>query len=483
MTDDQLSDSAAIIAYQDVTLAELRSLFDQMDFDLGDILEREARITDALDSVDSEFDAARARLAAMGITAPAAVRQKDDAAVVAEHAPRRARYDVPLVPVEADFDRLVNLAEARLDQLGIDLTKDPLQQVLPDSEIARSLRAYSDEHGDISWDKADWGVVIGAGLLATLLDIVLVRIPKDTTFLANEYKGSPVTKWLKDSDRADKIQQSFKKHEKRAKVSWDANTTKATGGQVSGMRPGTHRLQSLGHDPVLGFLVGVADTMRGTGTYIDKAGKLIQVATDYDPVGLIEALITQVRHLLSDVATPAGLQPPLFTMLQLGQIQSPFALGPSGIKVPWTDVARYMYTNGYDLRHFFTMGITPGVVEMSIRGYWYLNSFTTDGTKAQRKLESAKLKSMLLLGHGIATSGTLLKTGLFYGMNPLALNYSQILAMAPATIAWFNEAVARDRRINQALEKEWRALLTDSTGQSRAFDSPPPEPAPDPGGE
>ena len=157
MTDDQLSDSAAIIAYQDVTLAELRSLFDQMDFDLGDILEREARITDALDSVDSEFDAARARLAAMGITAPAAVRQKDDAAVVAEHAPRRARYDVPLVPVEADFDRLVNLAEARLDQLGIDLTKDPLQQVLPDSEIARSLRAYSDEHGDISWDKADWG--------------------------------------------------------------------------------------------------------------------------------------------------------------------------------------------------------------------------------------------------------------------------------------------------------------------------------------
>lgn len=32
------------------------------------------------------------------------------------------------------------------------------------------------------------------------------------------------------------------------------------------------------------------------------------------------------------------------------------------VKVPWTDVARYMYTNGYDLRHFFTLGITPGVV-------------------------------------------------------------------------------------------------------------------------
>jgi hypothetical protein len=62
-------------------------------------------------------------------------------------------------------------------------------------------------------------------------------------------------------------------------------------------------------------------------------------------------------------------------------------------------------------------------------------------------------------------SGTLLKTGLLFGMNPAALNYSQILAMAPATIAWFKEAIARDHRINQALEKEWELLLIESERQ------------------
>lgn len=466
MSDDQLSAAAAAVAYQAVTLTELRSLFDQVEFDLKDVLERELRVSNTLDSVEAEFDAVRARLQAVGVLVPAQQSQSSAVTTVSVETPSDPRYTVPIVPTDGDFDQLVTLAEARLDLLGIDLTRDPLQQVLPSSQIARSLRSYTEEHGDISWDKTDWTVVLVAGALATLLDVILVRIPQDSTFLGKDQTGSPLTKWLQERDRAKNIHNHFfKRFEKLAKVPYDAPTTKATEGLVSGMRPATHRLQSLGHDPALGFLVGVADIMRGTGTYIDKAGKLIQVPTNATPIDLINALITQVRHLLSDVYTPAGLQPPFFSLLQLGQINSPFALSPSGIKVPWTDVARYMYTNGYDLRHFFTMGITPGIVSAIIRGYWLLKSYATGGT-AQRKLEHAKLTSMLLLGHTIATSGTLLKTGLLFGMNPAALNYNQILAMAPATIAWFKEAIARDHRINQALEKQWELLLTESEGQS-----------------
>ncbi|WP_174551821.1 hypothetical protein [Herbidospora mongoliensis] len=47
-------------------------------------------------------------------------------------------------------------------------------------------------------------------------------------------------------------------------------------------------------------------------------------------------------------------------------------------------------------------------------------------------------------------------------MNPAALSYNQILAVAPATIAWFKEATARDHRIHQALDKQREALLTES---------------------
>ncbi|RQX13723.1 hypothetical protein DDE19_25255 [Micromonospora ureilytica] len=468
MSGDQLSAAAAVATYQTVTLTELQGLFDQVEFDLKDVLERELRVSDSLNSAESEFNAARARLKAMGVLVPAQeVKSNNTVAAVSVETSNYPRYAVPTVPTDGDFDQLVRLAEARLDLLGIDLTRDPLQQVLPSGQIARSLRSYAEEHGDISWDKTDWTVVLVAGALATLLDIILVRIPRDSTFLGNKQAGSPLTKWLQDKDRARDVHaRFFKGFEKLAKVPFDAPTTKATEGLVSGMRPATHRLQSLGHDPALGFLAGVADLMQGTGTYIDKAGQLIQVATDYDPVDLITALITQTRHLLSDVYTPAGLQPPLFSLLQLGQIDSPFALGPSGVRVPWTDVARYMYTNGYDLRHFFTAGITPGVVSAVIRGYWLLKSYATCGSAAQRKLEHAKLTSMLLLGHTLATSGTLLKTGLLFGMNPAALNYNQILAMAPATIAWVAEATARDHRITQALDKEWDLLLTESEGRS-----------------
>lgn len=463
MRDDQLSNAAAIAAYQDVTLTELQSLFGELNFDLTDVLEREARVSGALVSVDSEFDAVRTRITTLGISVPAAGPPADDAAADDGEALSPPSYEVPLVPAVDDFDTLVNLAESSLEQLGIDLSRDPLLQVLPASEIARSLRTYSNEHGDISWDETDWSVVLAAGALATLADIVLVRIPQDTFFPRDgkDHRGSPITKWLKE--KSPQIHEDFLKPlEKSAKVPYDANHTTATGGRVS-MGPRNHRLKSLGHDPLTGFFFGVRDLMHGTGTYLDN-GKLVQIATAHDPVGVIEALLTQVRHLLSDVATPSGLPAPLFTLLQLGA-ESPFVHKKGGIEVKATlaEISQYMYFHGYDLRHFFTMGITPAIVSGVIRGYWLLKSYAAGETKEQLQKEQAKLTSMLLLGHSIATSGTLLKTGLIYGMNPLALNYNQILAMGPVTVAWFKAAVERDDRISQALEREWQSLIVESS--------------------
>lgn len=462
MLDDPLSAASGVTAYQDVTLAQLRGLFDQMDFDLRGILEREIRVGDELDHVESEVDGLRDRLAAMGIVVPE-LAPAQDAPTVSDALAIQFDYDVPLVPAESDFDRLVSLSTARLEQLGIDMTRDPLLQVLPSDEIARSLRDYADEYGDISWDSTDWAVVLGAGAMATLVDIVLVRIPKDTRLRdGKEHAGSPLTKWLNEQSK-DIYEEFLKPLEKRAKVPFDASSTAKTGGLVSHMAPINHRLKSLGHDPVAGFFFGVRDLMQATGTYTDN-GRIVQVATNYEPVRLIEALLTQVRHLLSDVATPAGLPAPLFTLLQLANIDSPFIRVRAGveIKATWPEIAQYMYVNGYDLRHFFTMGLTPFVVEATIRMYWLLDSYRSGGSREQRKLEKAKLASMLALGHAIATSGTLLKTGLIYQMNPLALNYNQLLAMAPAAMAWLKESADRDHRISQALEAEWQALLLGS---------------------
>lgn len=457
-------DPGIAVAYQDVTLAGLRGLFDQLDFDLRDALERELGVSRELDEVSLALDALRAKLRAMGIPeAPEAVPQPGSEARQPDAAPRPPRYAVPLVPALDDFGLITTLANARLAQLGVDLARDPLPQVLPSSQIAQSLERYADTYGETSWDEADWAVVLAAGFVATVLDIVLVRIPQDSTFLGKRYAGSPLTKWLQDDERAKAIHERFfEQLEGKAHVPYDAPTTAATGGLVGGMYPPAHRLMSLGHDPLLGFVIGVADLMRGTGTYVDRTGRIVQVATNADPVDLTTAMITQVRHLLSDFSTPAGLPPPLLSLLQVGRIRSPFALGPSGVKVPWTVVARYMYLHGYDLRHFFVSGIVPGVVTATITGYWLLDGFATRGQHADRTGDRAKLASMLLVGHTIATAGNLIKTGLVFGMNPLALNWAQLLAMAPVTLAWIAESAARDARIRSGLDEEWQRLMVES---------------------
>lgn len=448
-----------VVAAQDSTLSALRDVFDQVDVDLADVVRREEAIASSLDDTTDSIDEVRARLRELGVDLPAARPARSAERDPEVGLPTRSRFVMPDVVASNDFQSLLDGAEKHLDSIGVDLSQDPLQQVLPNTQIATSLQRFAGEHGEVSWSRTDWMVVLGAGTLASLLDIVLVRIPRDTTFLGRQKSGSPLTAWLKDKDRAGVIHAEFlAKYESWAKVPYDAATTSATGGLVSGMRPATHRLQSLGHDPLLGFVAGIADIMRGTGTYFDQAGRIIQVAASADPVGLIDALLTQIRHLLSDVYTPAGLPPPLFTLLQLGTARSPFALGPSGVKVPWTDVARYMYTNGYDLRHFFTAGISPGVIEAMVRGYVLLDRFAGNEDGASRRRDSVKLRSMLLFAHSIAASGTLVKTGLIFGMNPLALNYAQLLAMAPASIAWLKESVARDRRIESALEKTWQGV-------------------------
>lgn len=301
-----------------------------------------------------------------------------------------------------------------------------------------------------------------AGMVATLLDIFLVRIPADTNFLGKLQPGSPLTKWLKENSES--IHDNFlKRFEGVAKVPYDDSMERLTG--VEGLSPKVHRLMSLGHDPILGFIFGVSDIMRGTGTFIDKHGDVrILIKTPHQE-GLIEAFLKVFFHLLSDVCTSAGIPPPFFTLLQLVKAKSPFVLGASGEKVSWTDVARYMYTHGYDLRHFATMGVVPASVEMIIRGWWLCRNFEN---KEEAELARVKMTSMLMVGHTIATSGNLLKTGVIFGMNPLALNWAEILTLFPVTMNWIKESAKRNHAIRKSLDAEWMSIYQDSSSKSFA---------------
>jgi hypothetical protein len=62
---------------------------------------------------------------------------------------------------------------------------------------------------------------------------------------------------------------------------------------------------------------------------------------------------------------------------------------------------------------------------------------------------------MLMVTHLIATSGNLLKSGVIFAMNPLALNWAQLLALPPVTLAWIIETLKRNRSIRHKLDEEW----------------------------
>lgn len=443
---------AEIAAYQRLQLREIRGLYEEVDLNLEHFLGVERSISGEIGTLDGEFSGIRETLLSLGADLPEPVSHEPEASLLSDSSlsPNSPTHRDTATGRSSDFQDLVRKADLYLAKEGLDPKSDPLLQVLDSTEIAEIETDYKAEFGDMGWDESDYLVVILAGFVATLLDISLVRIPTDGAFLGKMQKGSPLTKWLQENSGS--IHQDYlRRFEKVAKVPYDLSV----GDAVDGLRPKVHRLMSPGHDPVLGFIFGVIDIMSGTGTYIDKNGDLIRLATSMSPESLTRAFLKVFLHLLSDMGTSAGIQPPFFTLLQLVKAKSPFVLGPSGQRVSWTDVARYMYAHGYDLRHFFTMGIVPASVEMIVRGWWLCRSYESGD---ESELSKAKLTSMLMLAHTMAASGNLLKTGVIFGMNPLALNWAQMLTLFPVTMAWVKESVKRDRAIRNSLDAEWLSM-------------------------
>lgn len=443
--------ASATVAYQRIRLEEIRDLYQELDLDLDHYLNVELGVSRRLDSAEENASEIRGMFSALGVDLGDVEPDEGSHGTASPRTPQGKQYRMIELGNADDFRGLAEEAEAYLARAGVDLEKDPLLQVMGSTEAAGTVAAYREKYGDISWDRSDYLIVTFAGFVATLLDVFLVRIPADTDFLGKTQQGSPLTKWLKE--HSEEVHERFlKRFETKAKVPYDD----VRHPDVAGMRPKTHRLQSFGHDPILGFIFGVMDILGNTGTYIDKYGDIIRVdKAPADPVSLTDAFLKVFFHLLSDVCTSAGIQPPFLTLLQLIKTDSPFVLGPWGKKVSWTDVARYMYVHGYDLRHFATMGIVPATIEMVIRGWRLCESYEKEESP---ELTKAKTASMLMLGHTMAVSGNLIKTGAVYGMNPLALNWAQALWMFPVTVSWLRESAGRDRRIRSKLDAEWASI-------------------------
>lgn len=279
--------------------------------------------------------------------------------------------------------------------------------------------------------KTDYFVAFAIGLAGVLIDMLLVRVPKDINYL-NKYqqKGSLLTSEIKKigGENGD-FKKIITKLEENFKVNYDASTINRFNNyqrEVSGFYPKTHRMMSLSHDPFFGLLFGTLDIWNDSLTFIDSKGAIHSVGMSHLGEASLNdkifAPLLWLGHLLSDACTKMGLPVPGWGFTQLLQFGN---LGENDRT--FADIARWMYVEGYDLRHFLTMSTVPGSIELLNRLYHKKTSdhYETPGLYLDKNLneleQNVRLEKLLFISHSVAASGNVAKIIMNYG-NPLNFN-------------------------------------------------------------
>ena len=342
------------------------------------------------------------------------------------------------IETEKHLDGLLYEVNELAKQLGCEGMKFESKSMEKSSEFIKmefpndGLKVNSDRLFDMQ-DK-DYIVAALSGGIAIVVDAFLVKIPKDMTIVREGdrifQEGSSLTEIFRSIgiDENEKASHWVTVLEKWFKVPYD----KSVDPEILGLAPKSHRLHSLAHDPsLLGLIWGVKDIVTGTFTCLDRNGCLVvEKVAETDFLRLFTAPILWLGHLVSDVFTKMGIPIPGWSYLQLLQFGS---FGEKQRTI--AEVARYMYLEGYDLRHFASMSVVNAVIELIVRLYYYLvckqrpKEFSLKAEKEYVEVKnSIKLHNMLFVSYAIASCGNVMKICIYQG-NPNAFNLPLWLGM------------------------------------------------------
>lgn len=309
-----------------------------------------------------------------------------------------------------------------------------IESIFTEEELQQNkeaIRLMNEEFNQIHHlDKVDVAIGALAGMVGAAVDILMVGIPEKTP---EGLKAGPLSNYIRDYFDRKFPEEEMQKlaNSKESKVPFDAQDNRHTTIRVEGLSAYYHRLLQLGHDPVLGFVFGVADILTGRMTTIDKTGKVVsQVMENYadrKETEIFRALAKQIAHFKSDVTTSMGLPEPfmsMFNLLQFGNI------GEYDQTI--AEIVQGMYYEGYDFIHFCSMSVPAMLVEVIVRiGYAFkrINEGHTIKDSipvALNREKHPKLATMLFLGHSAATAVNAGKVA--FTENPMAINYAQWIA-------------------------------------------------------
>lgn len=349
-------------------------------------------------------------------------------------------------------------------------TDTVLEDLFTDEELKANelaIRQLNNEYNQLHHlDKYDIAISAAAGLLAAVVDILLIGIPHKTPEGLN---GGPLSNYVRDYFDKKFPEEEMRKlaNSKVSHVPYDAQDNRYTTINVEGLSAYYHRLLSLGHDPLLGFVFGVSDILNGRMTTIDKNGKIVsQLMENYadrKESDIFKAIAKQVIHLKSDITTDMGLPAPmmgLFNLLQFGSI------GEEEQTI--AEIVQGMYYEGYDFIHFCTLSIPVMIAEVVTRlGYGIKRIKEGHSVKDSIPIsinhtKQPKLGTMLFIAH---TSATAINAGkVCFKKNPMAINYPQWIAFAKysyqqARWVLLEKPEARDAYVRGVLYEELDDVL------------------------
>ena len=320
-------------------------------------------------------------------------------------------------------------------------------------ENSEAIKLINREFNDLHrLDKYDVGIAALAAIVGAIVDIVLVGIPAKGP---DGLEAGPLSDFIrKKFDEAFSPKEMEKlANSKKSKVPFDAQDNRNTTEYVEGLSAYYHRLLSLGHDPLLGFIFGVYDIMHGTMTTIDKSGKIVcQVMENYadrKESDIVSAIAKQIIHFKSDITTSMGLPAPLmglFNLLQFGNI------GEEELTV--AEIVQGMYYEGFDFIHFCSQSMSVIVIELIVR-LGYAIKRIKEGNKVKDSIpislnrsKHPKLATMLFIGHIGATDVNAGKV--YFTKNPMAINYPQWMAFAKYSYKQLRWAVIQKPAMRKA---------------------------------
>lgn len=297
----------------------------------------------------------------------------------------------------------------------------------------QAIKRLNQEYNHIHHlDEYDVAIASSAGILAGVLDILLVGVPHKTP---DGLKGGPLSNYVRDWFEKKFPEEEMEKlaNSKVSKVPFDAQDNRNTTEYVQGLSAYYHRLLSLGHDPLLGLLFGVVDIITGRMTTIDKTGKIVsQVMENYadrKESDVFVALAKQIIHFKSDITTSMGLPAPLMALFNLLQFGS---IGETEQTI--AEIVQGMYYEGYDFIPFCSMSIPVMITEVVIR-LGYSCKRIKEGNSIKESIpfslnheKHPKLETMLFIGHSAAT--TINAGKIYFTKNPMTINYPQWIAFA-----------------------------------------------------